>query len=75
MSNLSQILQTFLSFWRAFTELEHPLLEMNFASIFLGLAAITLGLKILFPLLGIGLENLLKDNPKKEKKRRREDNS
>lgn len=75
MSDLQQILGTFAQFWRAFTDLEHPLLHISFAQLVIGIFVVSLALRILGPLLGIGLSNLLKDNGRKEKKPRREDNT
>lgn len=75
MSELQLILGSFAQFWRAFTDLQHPLLHISFAQLIIGIFVVSLALKILWPLLGIGLNNLIKDNRRKEKKPRREDNT
>ena len=55
---MSSVTSLLASFWRLFSSLRVPLLGISFAELYLGAFVVTLSIKILFPLLGIGADSV-----------------
>ena len=59
---MSAFTSLFAKFWDLFTSLRVPILNISFASLYLGVFVVTLSIRLLFPLFGIGasgVSNLL----------------
>lgn len=51
---VGQITEMLASFWRLFTELRVPGLGISFSTLYLGIFAVAVSIKLLAPLLGLG---------------------
>lgn len=51
---LGQITQTLASFWELFSQVQVPGLGISFSVLYLGVFAVSLSIKLLAPILGLG---------------------
>lgn len=51
---MSDITSMLSSFWRIFTDLRVPLLNISFATLWLGVFGVSISMRILMPLVGLG---------------------